>query len=105
MKPVFLFLFSFFFTISAFAQLTIDGTIRPLTEYRDGFIKLSIAEDSPAFFVSQQTRLGVKLTKGKLSGKFNLQDARIWGGNNNLSLYESWAKYNISNNFATYCLA
>ncbi|MFT5834195.1 MAG: hypothetical protein ACI97N_001829 [Cognaticolwellia sp.] len=100
MKSTILFLFCFFITTSTLAQLIIDGTIRPRTEYRDGFTKLSTTSDKPAFFVSQQTRLGLKLTTGKLSGRFNFQEARIWGGDNSLSLYEAWAKYNLSNNLA-----
>ena len=100
MKSILFFIFLFFVTISTSAQVIIDGIIRPRVEYRDGFTKISTAADKPAFFVSQQTRLGVKLMKDDLIGKFTFQDARIWGGDNILSLYEAWAKYSISNSFA-----
>lgn len=100
MKSNYLLLLCFFITTLASAQVTFDGTIRPRTEYRDGFMKIPTANDEPAFFVSQQSRLGITFKKEDLQGRFMLQDARIWGGDNALSLYEAWAKYHFSKSFA-----
>jgi hypothetical protein len=100
MKAILFFIFLFFIPIFTFSQVIIDGRIRPRVEYRDGYIKIPTAANKPAFFVSQQTQLGVTLKKDNLQGRFRFQDARIWGGDNSLSLYEAWAEYSISNNFA-----
>lgn len=100
MKSNYLLLFCFFITTFASAQVTFDGTIRPRVEYRDGYIKIPTAADKPAFFVSQQSRLGLTFKKEDLQARFMVQDARIWGGDNVLSLYEAWAKYHFSKSFA-----
>lgn len=88
------------FSLESFAQITLDATMRPRTEYRDGNIRLSTPEEIPAFFVSQKSELGAKLKKDDLTVKFTFQDARIWGGDNNFSLYEAWAKYQLLPHFA-----
>lgn len=84
------------FSTESFSQLKFDATVRPRVEYRDGIVQISTPEEIPAFFVSQQSRLGATLKKDNLTAKFTLQDARVWGGDNNLTLYEAWAKYNFS---------
>ena len=78
------------------AQVTFSGEIRPRAELRDGYFGLTTANQTPAFFISQRTRLGVQFKTSNLDFKITGQDARIWGGDNGFSLYEAWAKYKFS---------
>lgn len=91
---------SLILTVSVQAQLSFTGEIRPRAELRDGYIKLTTANQTPAFFISQRSRLGVGFKKSGLEVKVTAQDARIWGGQDALTLYEAWAKYKVSDAFA-----
>jgi len=87
-------------SLGANAQLNFSTEIRPRAELRDGYFKLSTANQTPAFFISQRSRLGVGFKKSDLEVKLTAQDARIWGGENGFSLYEAWAKYKLSDAFS-----
>lgn len=61
------------------AQINISAEIRPRAEYRNGYKILNTAENDPAAFVSQRTRLGVLFTNNRLKTGISFQDVRVWG--------------------------
>ncbi len=83
------------------SDLTVDLTIRPRAEFRNGSFTLKEPEDNPAFFVSQRTRIRIQFGISKLKVGVAAQNVRIWGQSgqiapeegNNTSLNEVWAEY------------
>lgn len=87
-------------SVDMIAQFTFSGEYRPRTEYRHGFKALAGADQEPAFFTDQRTRLNLDYkTKGY---KFfvSLQDVRVWGAQKQLvvndgattTLHEAYAQ-------------
>jgi hypothetical protein len=78
--------------------VTIDGEIRPRTEYQDGYSKPILTTNDPGIFTSQRTRLGLTFTSGLLTTQITLQDARVFGQYSNTAsdattgIYEAWAE-------------
>lgn len=97
-----LFLFSFFFLNSTTAQFSVQGTIRPRAEYRNGYQQMPDSITSPAFFISNRLRLALEFKNEKLSFKASLQEVRTWGSLNlksesaTLGLNEAWAEIKIT---------
>lgn len=85
--------------LEAVAQLSLNAEFRPRTELRYGFRELRTQNQTPAFLISQRTRLSAIYQKEKIQFKLTLQEARLWGDNNNLSFYEAWAKYQLTKNW------
>lgn len=87
-----------FMAHASFSQFTVTGEIRPRGEVRNGFKMLPTETTTPAFFVSQRTRLGLAYKAEKISTKVTFQDARVWGDEPyktdvpNITLYEAWAE-------------
>lgn len=71
---------------SGFAQFKVDAELRNRSEVRDGYAKLSSEEATPAFLISQRTRLIFCYESEKLKIKITPQDVRIWGDDTNFSL-------------------
>lgn len=65
--------------LSLKAQFSIDGQYLARAEYRDGYKKLLATGTTPAFFVSQRTRVTFKYETEKLKFVFTPQDVRVWG--------------------------
>ncbi|PWJ38639.1 alginate export family protein [Sediminitomix flava] len=98
------------FRSSVYAQeYKVDLDIRSRFEYRKGFGEPRPTDedlDVAANFISQRTRMNTffKDKRSFIELKFSFQDVRTWGAtpilNNidygNFSLYEGWAKFNIS---------
>ncbi len=94
-------------SFSGYAQLTIDGEIRPRFEYRHGYKTLFPDNTEPAAFVSQRTRLNTTFAKEKYEFYLSIQDVRVWGdagqlkeNENSLALHQAWAKLNLGKSFA-----
>ncbi|WP_109615843.1 alginate export family protein [Sediminitomix flava] len=95
------------FALESNAQLSITAEVRPRTEYRNGFKKLTAEDVDAALFTEQRSRLYFDYKKDKLQLKFTLQDIRIWGetgqifkdDNGMTAISEAWAKYNFTSKF------
>lgn len=83
------------------ANLSVDLTVRPRAEFRNGAFTLKEPEDEPAFFISQRTRLRILFGIPKLKIGVAGQNIRVWGESgqiapkegNNTMLNEAWAEY------------
>lgn len=95
-----------FLSINAYSQLKIDAEIRPRFEYRDGYKTLLSSDQSPAFVISQRSRVNFGYTDEKYTLFLSVQDARIWGeavsktDAASIDLFEAWAQYNFTDNFS-----
>lgn len=81
------------------AQVTIDGELRPRTEFRQG-VRRPLADTlKPSFLTLQRTRLNFDYKSKTLNAKIRLQDARLFGKSDNKSndskmeIFEGWAEY------------
>lgn len=61
------------------AQFSLQATIRPRSELRNGYKTLKSENQLPAFATTQRTRLSVGYEKEKIKLGLSLQDIRIWG--------------------------
>ncbi len=71
---------------SGFSQFKVDVELRNRSEVRDGYAKLSSEDATPAFLISQRTRIIFGYESEKLKIKITPQDVRIWGDDTNFSL-------------------
>lgn len=86
-KVAFLFvLFQTVFATNIKAQFKIDAELRNRSEFRDGYAKLSSRGSTPAFLVTQRTRVVFSYESENLKIKFTPQDVRIWGDDSNITL-------------------
>jgi len=67
------------FTVTGNAQLTINGEFRPRGEIRNGYKILKTEGDSPAYTISQRSRIGIFYQKKNMKTGFSFQDVRVWG--------------------------
>lgn len=60
--------------------LALDLEWRPRAEFQDGYGQLSNDTTTPAFFITQRTRLSLSYqVENKLNFQFSMQDIREWG--------------------------
>jgi hypothetical protein len=92
--------------LTASAQLTITGQLRPRGELRDGYGTLQPLGNKDAAFISQRTRLTLNYKWSHLIFQTSIQDVRLWGQDastitvndgSRLSLHEAWAEIILSN--------
>jgi hypothetical protein len=92
-------------SFTTYAQLKIDGEIRPRFEYRDGYKSLKIDGNDPARLITQRTRLGLSYKTDLYTTRISFQDVRVWGSealkSNTISakLCEAWVEFNMTDNF------
>lgn len=93
------------FSVSVFAQFSLQGEIRPRAEYRHGFQSLIAEDEDAAMFVSQRSRLNFGYTVPEVTVFISLQDVRVWGevaqlnrSDMNASIHEAWAQFPIFTN-------
>jgi hypothetical protein len=92
-------------SFSTYAQLEIDGEIRPRFEYRDGYKTLKLNDTNPAKFATQRTRLGLSYKTDLYTTRISFQDVRVWGSealkSNSISakLCEAWVEFNMTDYF------
>ncbi len=77
---------STFLPFSGFAQFKVDVEVRNRSELRDGYTKIAANGATPAFLISQRTRISFGYETEKLKIKITPQDVRIWGDDTNFSL-------------------
>lgn len=68
------------------AQFKVDAELRNRTEFRDGYARLAAERSTPAFLITQRTRLIFSYETENLKIKFTPQDVRIWGDDSNVTL-------------------
>jgi hypothetical protein len=91
----------------ATAQFKIGATIRPRSEYRDGFKTLPKTGSKPAFFIEQRSRLNLDYQSSQFNVGFSLQDIRIWGAAPQInktdgftSVHEAWGEMKFTPKFS-----
>jgi len=109
-KNILLSLFFLLIAFPLFSQFKIDGEFRPRAEYRDGYKLLGTEETSPAFFISQRSRLSFTYAHDWYETNISFQDIRVWGDEELYSstgvygdkastdIHEAWLKLNTSEN-------
>ena len=92
------------------AQLTLDGELRPRTEYRHGFGSLIEEDADPGFAVSTRARLNVGYKQEAYEFYLSLQDVFVWGENrqlrpddenNSFAIFQAWTKIKLGNGWST----
>jgi hypothetical protein len=73
-------------TTNLYAQFKVDAELRNRSEFRDGYAKLAAEGSTPAFLVTQRTRINFSFESENLKIKFTPQDVRIWGDDTNITL-------------------
>ncbi|MEO5788166.1 MAG: alginate export family protein [Gelidibacter sp.] len=109
MKKVILFACIGMLSHTIFAQeFGMDLQLRPRVEYRHGFKTLIPDGVDAATFVSQRSRLNFKYGSEKLKAYISLQNVRVWGDVNTLSvndvngtaIHEAWASFKLDSEFS-----
>lgn len=106
MKKFILFISLIFCSYVLYGQFVVDAEIRPRVEFNDGLKSLSTKDQSPALVTSQRTRLNLNYQDDRISTRFSIQDARIWGESvyksdvSTMNVFEAWVGYKASENFS-----
>ena len=85
-----------------FAQLSLDGQLRPRAEFRDGYRMLPSEGEKPAAHINQRTRLSLSYAFERVSTRVSVQDLRLWGEHMttgtrpSFGLYEAWLRLELS---------
>src|ERR1039457_5854562 len=89
------------------AQFNVSGEFRMRGEYRDGYITLRDSSKTPYADILGRARLFVDYKSEKLTTRFSIQDAWVFGQNNfasdtisknTVNMFEAWLKYNFTKN-------
>ncbi len=106
MKRILLSAFIILSCISTYAQFNLSAEYRPRFEFRDSYKLLPpVLGQTPAFMVSQRTRLNVGFKWSIINTYLSLQDVRIWGDEAmkkdvaGLGLYQGWAEIKVCDSF------
>lgn len=90
---------------AARAQFTLDGQLRPRTEYRNGFGSIIPDSADAGFATSTRARLNAGYKTETYQIYLSLQDVMVWGENrqlfpadqdNSFSIFEAWAKLRLA---------
>lgn len=109
MKIVYIILFAALCSFSVQAQeFEVGLELRPRFEYRDGFKTPLTADQNPASFISQRSRMYGLWRDDKIQAKVSFQNIRTWGDvpttstidKNAIMLHEAWASYQVSSHLA-----
>lgn len=92
------------FSSVTYAQFSLTGEVRPRTEYRNGFKKLTSEDVDAALFVEQRSRLYFGYNTESVKLKITLQDVRIWGNASQIykvdpalsNVYEAYGEFALS---------
>ena len=99
-----------FFTTSMSAQFSLEGELRPRTEFRNGFGSLIAKDAEPGFGVSTRARLKFGYKTDALNLFISLQDVMVWGenrqilpddDNNSFAIFQAWADLKLGENVST----
>jgi Alginate export len=114
MKQIFILIlfspaFLMFFTGSLKAQFTISGEFKLRGEYRDGYLIMRDSSKTPYTDILGRARLLFDYRHEKISTRFSLFNAWVFGQNNyssdtitknTVNIYEAWFKYDFTENFS-----
>jgi hypothetical protein len=93
---------------SLFAQFNISGEFKMRGEYRDGYISLRDSSKTPYADILGRARLVFDYKTEKITTRFSLYNAWMYGQNyfasdtitkNTVNIYEAWFQYNFTNAF------
>ena len=113
MTPFTRFFLIFLFLLAAnpfiMAQFSVSGEFRPRFEYRDGYLILRDSSKTPYPTILGRNRLIFDYKQDRLSARFSLQHAYVFGDNNfssdtisknTVNIYEAWFRYAFNDYFA-----
>jgi len=93
-----------FISITSNAQFSIDGQLRPRTEYRHGFGNLITKDAEPGFGFSTRARVNFDYKAETYEVYMSMQDVLVWGenrqidpkdANNSFAIFEAWANIKL----------
>ncbi|AOW20353.1 alginate export family protein [Urechidicola croceus] len=99
-----------FASISSFAQFSLEGELRPRTEYRHGFGNLIPDDTDAGFGISTRARLKFGYKTEGYNLFVSLQDVMVWGENrqilpfdqnNSFAVFQAWADVKLGENWST----
>ncbi|MCK9204631.1 MAG: alginate export family protein [Bacteroidales bacterium] len=105
----FLPLFVIFFSGNLFAQFKIGGEFKMRGEFRDGYQSLRDSSKTPYATILGRARLSFDYNTEKISTRFSLNDAWVFGQNyyssdtitkNTVNIFEAWFQYNFTKAFS-----
>lgn len=87
---------------------SVSGEFWTRPEYRDGYSKLPLPDSKGLLFVPNRSRLIIAHQTGKITSKFVVQDARVFGqtklinssDNAATNVFEAWLKYDFTPEFS-----
>jgi hypothetical protein len=88
------------------AQFKVSGEFRPRFEFRSGYKEIMLDSLTPAYFVSQRSRLNFDIVKEQYEARLSFQDVRVWGdeaastSTGSIGIYEAWFKLYFLKNFS-----
>lgn len=99
-----------FISLTSKAQFSLEGELRPRTEYRNGFGGLIADDAEPGFGISTRARLKFGYKAEGYNLYINLQDVMVWGENrqilpddenNSFAVFQAWAEINLGEGLTT----
>lgn len=99
-----------FTSITSTAQFSIDGELRPRTEYRHGYHDLIAKDAEPGYGISTRARLNFDFKAESYEVYFSMQDVLVWGenrqidpkdSNNSFAIFQAWAKVKLGKKTST----
>ncbi|WP_298502414.1 alginate export family protein [uncultured Maribacter sp.] len=93
-----------------YSQFTLDGELRPRTEYRNGFGSIIPDAAEPGFGISTRIRLNTGYKTDAYTLYMSLQDIMVWGENrqilpfdqnNSFAVFQAWAELNLGTGWST----
>lgn len=109
MKIIYCISFILLYSLNLHAQeLELGIELRPRFEYRDGYKTPLTADQKPAAFISQRSRMYGLWKEDKVQVKLSIQNVRTWGDvattttvdKNALMVHEAWAAYQLNDRFS-----
>ncbi|MCG9972920.1 alginate export family protein [Christiangramia crocea] len=94
----------------SFSQFSLDGELRPRTEYRHGFGSIFPEAAEAGFAISTRARLNTSYKTDSYEFYLSLQDVLVWGENrqilpfdlnNSFAIFQAWAKLKLSSSLST----
>ena len=100
MKKLFTFIVALFAISTMYAQFTLNGEIRPRTEFNHGYKSPAMQNTNFSLLTSQRTRLGFGYKADVFDVGIQIQDVRAWGQEKqlvvgdgyNTTIHQAWAK-------------
>ncbi|MHA7131492.1 alginate export family protein [Algoriphagus namhaensis] len=96
----------FCFSLSTYAQFSLNGQMLVRSEYRNGFNKLINENEDPAGFIAHRARLEASYKIDRLNFFMSIQDVRTWGSTSTanvsdgfLSVHEAWGEISFGENW------